>query len=158
MKRMVFLLTILFTLIAGVALGKPPQAPVEASSHQKPLSGNIQIALGMKQMDDWWEPVEDHGEFGILADFQPRGFPLSLAVEGLVSASEEDVVFRGSIFTLTGETTELCIGIKKYFETGSRLYPFIGGGVAFIDAEAKATKGDIAVTVSDNAVGFWIGG
>ena len=109
-------------------------------------------------MDDWWEPVENHGEFGILADFQPRGFPLSLAVEGLFSAGEEDVTYRGERFTLTGQTAELCVGIKKYFETGSRLYPFIGGGLAFIDAEAEVARGDIAITVSDSNVGFWLGG
>jgi hypothetical protein len=158
MKRMLILSTILFSLFAGAVFAQPSGGPIETSSHQKPFSGTIHIALGLKQMDTWWEPVEDHGEFGILADFQPRGFPLSFAFEGFVSADEEDVIYRGSIFTLTGETTELCVGIKKYIDTGSHFYPFIGGGVAFIDAEATVTKGDLALTVSDSAVGFWLGG
>ena len=129
-----------------------------AQEDERALSGNIHGVFGQKKLDSDWEPTDEHTEFGILVDFQPRGWPLSIAFEGLRSEDEQWVTINGQSVKLTHETTEFAFGVKKYFDTKSGFYPFVGGGLVLIDLDGKAAIGNISVSDSDSGFGFWLGG
>ncbi|MFH1103234.1 MAG: hypothetical protein V1714_05655 [Pseudomonadota bacterium] len=149
-----------FAVIIAISFFLPPIAYAQerAAGPNNTLSGNVFGVFGKKMMDDDWEPSEDHTEFGILVDFQPQGFPISLAFEGLRSKDDQTITSNGERFVFSSETMEFCFGIKKYIETNSGFYPFVGGGLAIIDADAKLAQGGDAVSFGDNGFGFWFGG
>ncbi|MBA7714980.1 hypothetical protein ES703_124015 [subsurface metagenome] len=125
-------------------------------------TGNINAFLGVKALDeDDWEPIEDQDEYGIKVDFKQKDWPVSIAIEYLVSSDDDtglwyDPVIGIVIATVEGETSELCFGVRKIWDQSPKVRPFIGGGIAHISAEAKATT--LGFSASDDAIGIWIGG
>ena len=124
-------------------------------------TGNVNGFLGVKQLeeDDWW-PVEDQGEFGVMFDFAPsKDFPVNFAIDFLFSAAEETVYdpFFGSFVEVTGYTSELAFGVRKYLvHPGLKMHPYIGGGLALISAEFETDDGFTIVSDDDTATGYWI--
>jgi len=112
--------------------------------------GNIRIFLGGKALDeDDWEPVENQAEFAILSDFGPAGWPVHFAADLRFGASEEED-FLG--FDLISTSWELNLGVRRVFETGTSVKPFIGGGISFGGAEIEL-DGD---SESESGVGIWL--
>lgn len=126
-----------------------------SSAQASEMSGNVNFFLGQKTLnDDAWESlgVEKQGEFGILIDFKKEDWPVSIALDFLGSSDKTTI----SGIEFEGTTTEFDIGIRKIVEIpGSALRPFIGGGFAFVKAEAVARRGALSVSVDDSATGFW---
>lgn len=114
-------------------------------------TGNINFLLGSKSLDeDDWEPVEDHGAFGLLIDFKKKTWPISIAIDNIGSAAEED---EGSN-EINGSTSELDIGIRKIWEpAGRKIRPFVGGGLALISAELSSKDTNTFVKIEDDDVG-----
>jgi hypothetical protein len=115
-------------------------------------SGNVDLFLGAKLLDeDDWEPVEEHGQFGILADFGKVDWPVNVAIGFLSSTTSEN--------TLLGEfeasTSEVNLGIKKTF--GNVVRPYIGGGLAFITGKLEHSVSSLSVD-SNTGTGFWLNG
>ncbi len=118
------------------------------------LTGNVNVFLGAKALEeDDWAPVEDQGEIAIEFDFRERTWPLNLVI-GLRGAHDEDDL--GGV-TVESTTSELSLGVRKIWEPDAIIRPFLGGGLALIGAEAKATAFGTASS-SDTAPGIWLGG
>ena len=110
----------------------------------------INFILGQKMLEeDDWAPVEDQGEFGVAASIGGEDWPVLLALDLLVSATEETVLG----FDVDGSTSELAVGIRKIWHPG-KARPFVGGGLAFINGEVEA----FGVSEDDNATGYWVNG
>lgn len=123
------------------------------------LTGNVSGTLGFRALsDDEWEPVETQTQVGALFDIKPNNWPVSIAVDLLVSSSvEEDEYVGGSLADITGAVLELDVGVRKIFNTGSSFSPYIGGGLAFasatyeIDYYFAPTEDD-----DDSGIGLWL--
>jgi len=120
-----------------------------------PWTGNVNFFLGKKSVDsEDWAPVDDPVEFGVLVDFQPRDWPISVALDFLGSY---DQITQGGI-KYEGITSEFNAGVRKIWNvSGSNVRPYIGGGIAFIGAEFKGTDFN-TVSDDDNGTGIWLNG
>ncbi|MCK5394391.1 MAG: porin family protein [Gammaproteobacteria bacterium] len=115
-------------------------------------TGNTNFFLGKKSLDENdWAPVDEHAEFGVLVDFRQNHWPVSIAIDFLGSIDESSEFG----FDIEGSTTELDIGVRKILEVAdSPIRPYIGGGIALINAEFKATN--FFVADDDNGIGIWL--
>lgn len=117
--------------------------------------GNVNVMYGMKYLDsDDWEPTEKNQEFGLMVDFKAENWPLSIAIDILFS---EDDDYLGSA-KVEAKTQEFNLGIRKYFPINQRLKSYLGGGLAFINAEASASLYGLTATQDDDGIGVWLSG
>lgn len=124
------------------------------NAHANGWTGNLNFFLGQKTLDkDDWEPLEEQAEFGILVDFKPQHWPLSIAID-LLGSSDEEPIFGVDV---QGRTSELDIGVRKIWEIpGATIKPFIGGGLAFISAELEGRYGYASISDDDSGTGYWV--
>ena len=112
-------------------------------------TGTVRLFLGAKMLDETdWSPVEDQGEFAIVSNFAPRDWDIHLALD-LRFASSEVEDFLG--IDLESHSWEVNIGVRKVFDTGSIVRPYLGFGLAVGEAELE---GDGEV-ISESGFGFW---
>ena len=118
-------------------------------------TGNVNAFLGQKTLDeDDWSPIDKQPEFGVLLDFKQQDWPVSIAIDLLGSA--DDTTVAGVL--IEGSTSEFDVGIRKIWEvSGSPIRPYIGGGLAFVNAEVKGTY-IFTVTEDDSGTGIWLNG
>ncbi len=128
-------------------------------------SGNLNALLGFKAMEkNDWDPVNAQAEGGIMLDFKAEDWPVSIALDFLGSYSKEAGAFfvpgNGLVVAdWEGATSEFNGGIRKYWGEDSMMRPYIGGGLAFIDARLEAKTGRFDyVRDSDYGVGLWFNG
>ncbi len=119
---------------------------------QSDWTGNVNFFLGAKALEDEWEPAEDQVEFGVEIDFRQQSWPVSIAIDLLVAAGEDD--FLG--INVESRTSELNIGVRKIWDKSPQVRPFIGGGISFISGEFEWKT--IGISEDDSAMGFWLGG
>lgn len=125
------------------------------NAHAGGYTGNVNFFLGQKSLDsDDWSPLDEQGEFGVLVDFRQSHWPVSVAIDILVSADEATEL--GIRFE--GITSEINGGIRKIWEvSGSSFRPYIGGGLAIISAELEGTS-FTTVSDDDSSLGIWLNG
>ena len=125
------------------------------NAHGNESTGNVNFFLGQKTLDkNDWEPFEEQGEFGVLVDFKQESWPVSIAIDLLASLDEHTI----SGIETDASTSEFDIGVRKIWEVaGSSIRPFVGGGLAFINAEIEATN-VVSVSVDDSGTGIWLNG
>ncbi len=156
-KAIVLSIVVCWILVPGLAMS-------QSNSNPNAWTGNVNGFLGAKILDeDDWAPVDEHVEIGILLDFKQKSWPISIAIDLLFSSDEEDINFAVLNFgtfnaNLEGNTTEFNLGIRKIWDNLSKVRPFIGGGIAFINAEVKGTALGISVSDDDTGVGVWFDG
>ena len=99
MKRSLFSLVLMFFVMNLQATG---------------YTGNVNFFLGQKSLDsEDWGPLDKQAEIGVLVDFKRTHWPVSVALDFLVSADEATEL--GTNFE--GSTAEFDVGIRKIFET-----------------------------------------
>lgn len=155
MKRLNWILAALFISMAAPAFAV----------------NNINIFLGQKTLDssDWGAssylgyglPLDEQGEFGVLMDFAGYNWPVSIAVDLLGSAREED--FYSTTWgpgTTTASTSELDVGVRKIFDIyGTSLHPYVGGGLALITGRIEDDYYYYGITDDeDTGLGIWLNG
>ena len=121
------------------------------------FTGNISGYLGQKSLDDEdWGNLDDQGSLGMILDFKKQSWPVSIAIDLLVSGNEHKA---GDIKT-DGGTLEADIGVRKIFElSNSSVKPYIGGGIAIIGAGSRVRDGDNTVSdENETGTGAWLGG
>ena len=100
-------------------------------------SGNVNLLLGSKGLDDRDWLATSHGEVGILLDFAPADWPVNIAIDMLRSRGE----FSGLAYDPTWSivyveeevtTRELDLGVRHYFDLGTNMRPYFGGGLALV--------------------------
>jgi hypothetical protein len=134
---------------------------VPATSHAQSWTGNVNVFLGAKSLDsDDWAPADDHGEVGLLVDFKKDTWPVSMAIDLLNSSSEDTDIdpFTGIAFDFEAETTELNVGVRKIWDQSTYIRPYLGGGLAVIKAEVKASAFGASFSDDDNSLGIWLNG
>lgn len=156
-KAMILSIVVCWILVPGLAMS-------QSNSNPNAWTGNVNGFLGAKILDeDDWAPLDEQFEGGILFDIRNTSWPISIAIDFLASYDEEDVsvaVLNFGTFNtnLEGNTTEFNLGVRKIWDTPSVVRPFIGGGIAFINAEIKGTALGISVSDDDSGVGVWFDG
>jgi hypothetical protein len=113
------------------------------------VTGNINLFIGTRTLEDEWSPADKQDELGIEADFKERGWPFSMAISFLRGSGEGDLWGQ----ELKSETSELNVGLRKIWDSFPHTRPFIGGGIALIKCEFRG----LGVSDDDNTVGTWIG-
>lgn len=139
-------------LIAGLLLvGAASPARAEA---------NINFLLGAKYLDsDDWENADSHGAFGIQTTFGPNDWPVGIAIDAYGSATTQDEVILDPSFAVgrTHSTFELGVGVRKIWKSG-KVRPFVGGGLASINANRDVFIGAVSLSKSDTGPGVWFDG
>ena len=104
-------------------------------------SGNVNLLLGSKGMSerDWLATA--HGEVGLLFDFRHSDWPVNIAIDMLRSRGEftgfaYDPGFAVVYVEEEVTTRELNLGVRHYFDLGTNMRPYFGGGLALISLEA----------------------
>lgn len=130
--------------------------------------GNINFILGGRGLDDdYWRPAEDHGVFGINFDFGKDAWPVNIAIGLYGSGGTEDLVggclrcgpppqLPGAV--IESMIGELSLGVLWRPETDQRLRPYLGGGLAFLDAEKSSSRGFIGASQDDQSSGLYVNG
>ncbi len=145
-------------ILAILAVTAPPVA------HAGEWTGDVNFFLGQKNLKKSdWEPVEDQGEFGAEVSWGKKNWPISIATDVLGSSEMKTVtVFDPFLGTnvkvkLEGDTGELDLGIRKIWSK-KNVRPSIGGGLAYVRGEMKATALGVSASESDSEAGWWVGG
>jgi len=120
------------------------------------VTGNLNLIIGQKLLpeSDWkMEGIGDlskQTEFGVLFDIRGKEWPINIAVDLL--SSKKTIEIAG--IDVDGKTSELALGVRKYFMEEQMVKPYLGGGLANI-------KGEISIesfSISDTKIGPWIDG
>jgi opacity protein-like surface antigen len=135
-------------LLAGVGT-------VRADSN---VTGNLNFTLGQKFLNNDWKNLPGEGDrdfrdqlqAGILFDLRPQSWPINVSLDLLGSAHKDNGV--------TGSTSELALGVRKYFLEQTAVRPFVGAGVADISGQTSRRTNGSRVTVEDDALGVWLMG
>ena len=134
----------------------------QAQSLAQDWTGNVNLSLGgEKSLDeDDWAPIEDQDEMGILVDFKKNSWPLSLAMDFLQSEDSKLALdpLSGLLFSLSGKTREVNLGVRKIWEDTSSARFYVGGGIAHISMEVGASLLGVSQSEQDDAVGLWANG
>jgi hypothetical protein len=137
------------TLVPTLLLLLLASASVAAVADDR--SGTFGVLFGTRMMDESdWEPIDDHTAYGITLSFNRGEWPVEIAFD--LTRTEDDATadLGGGPIDVEGETTEVAVGVRKFW--GQRWRPFIGGGLCMTRAEFEAgTQKD-----DDTAAGLWI--
>jgi hypothetical protein len=111
--------------------------------------GTVRLFLGAKDLDESdWAPVESQGEFAILTNFGRADWDVHLALDLRFASSDEEEFLGVDVLSASYEVN---VGVRKMFDTGTFVTPFLGGGISFggatfeIDGEEE----------DDSGVGIW---
>lgn len=121
------------------------------------VQGNVNFLLGQKTLDsNDWAPYDEQGELGVLFDIRDDYWPVSLAVDLLGSAKTRDYWWGDA----TASSGELDLGVRKVFDiTGASLHPYVGGGLALINARYEENDYTFGTwSTSDSGSGVWLNG
>jgi len=127
-------------------------------------TGNINGFFGMKYLDeDDWEPLEEQTEFSVKLDFKQQNWPVSIAIDLLGSSDESTLLYYYPAYgyipiEVEVKTSELCLGVRKTWDHFATVRPFIGGGLAMINADIEGEAYGLSVSDDDDAMGYWIEG
>lgn len=123
-------------------------------------TGNINVSVGAKALDeDEWSPAEEQGEIAVEFDYRPEASPINWVIGFRGASGEGDVVdpFLGPV-SAESRTSELSLGVRKVWDPSQVFHPFLGGGLAFIDAEYTVAATGGSVSDSNTGFGLWLGG
>jgi hypothetical protein len=143
-------------VVAGLCCSAPAMAE---------MTGNINAFIGAKGLnsDDWY--ADSHGEVGALFDIGGSNWPVLFAVDVLASHGDWDgYIYRHKTATIDYyeedvKTSELNLGVRKYWHATGNMYPYVGGGLAYIRlrAEGRLNSGTTTRESGDGS-GLWVGG
>ncbi len=120
-------------------------------------AGNFSVMFGNKTLaESDWRPVESQTEYSLGFEFQNPGWPLALVMTYSNSQDSAAIpIFSGDV-KMTGETTALNIGARKYL-TKDHVRVFVEGGLTSISATIDFEFQGVSASVSDSATGYWFG-
>ena len=118
------------------------------------MKGEVSLFLGQKSLDenelDNIEPFIDASgnmdvgtpmEYGVAVSFGDVDWPVMIAVDLLLAEDDDsvraDYYYGFATEDVEVETTELNVGVRKFFAAKEKVHPYVGGGVAYIQADAS---------------------
>jgi opacity protein-like surface antigen len=141
--------------------------------------GEVNLFLGEKKLsDDNLDDLEDETDFslsdqfewGIASSFGNVDWPVMIAVDLLMADSDDSYTYEGFYdytYSVEIETTELAVGVRKFWAVNDKFEPYVGGGLAYVKAEACLEfTSDAApfkqysdsLSFDENDIGYWING
>lgn len=148
MKKQVYLLACFLSLV------------LSGAANAAGWTGNFNAYFGGKALNDSDWRADEHTEIGARLDFKKEGWPLSIAADTHFSNGDDKGFVRGTgVVDEDVDTCEFNLGLRKYWDGASNIHPFLGGGVAYAQLEAKQ-KIDGVTRLSDkgNGIGVWVNG
>lgn len=99
--------------------------------------GNLNLSLGVKNLDsNDWDPIDDQGFLGVQFDIGKTSWPISLALQHIISAGSEEETTGGLTTESEGYTSELRLGVMKNIAiSGEKNILSLGGGLALVEVE-----------------------
>lgn len=122
-------------------------------------TGNINGYIGSKSLDGDWGKFDSQNEFGIITDFGHQSWPFLIAIDLFVSASDNHNEKKSNgDYHVDAATSEVMIGIRRYFDLNYRLSPYVGGGITsgYGYREIKQSDGTYK-DEDDDGYGPWVG-
>ncbi len=120
-------------------------------------AGSFSILYGEKSLEkNDWKPVESQTGFGVVGEYKEPNWPVALVATYFRSEDSALLTGAGANIKITGETTELGFGIRKYLNE-NRLRFFVEGGLISISAKIKAEVFGVSASDSDSNIGYWFG-
>ncbi len=145
--------------------------PALAGGQVNLFVGQKDLDLGLAPDEDFLSPLEDQTEYGILFAFEGEDWPIALAIDVLLTPGEDvSASYSYYGYSVSGkielETRELNAGVRKYF--GDRFQGYVGGGLAYIEAEVTASLTvnapgipnlpSVSESQSESELGYWLNG
>lgn len=124
-------------------------------------SSKIDLYLGGRALDeDDWSPVEDQTVLGV--EFVHEGLDWPVGYEIALSVSEkskDDVRVGPTTVDVTGKTGEIAAGVRKTFLKDERFHPYLGGGLAAIQAKFRGEDSTgVSASDDDTSGAFYVHG
>jgi opacity protein-like surface antigen len=118
-------------------------------------TGNVSGYLGQKSVDDDdWPNLDSQRSAGVISDFRKQSWPVSIAADLIFAADTH----KNGANEDTGGTAELHLGARKVFTLeNSSFSPYVGGGLAIINASLENENAGVTIDDDETAFGAWIG-
>lgn len=124
------------------------------------VEGNINMLIGQKYLEeDDWEPVDTQAALGLMFDITPAGSPVAIALDIFATEDSADLydAYFDEFYEATGKTQEIDLGFRWY--TPPNMFRgYVGGGLAFVNAEIEVEQYGYRASEEDDAIGFFING
>ena len=126
-------------------------------------AGNVNFTYGTRSMqDDAWDDFEIDSQtvYGVTADFGGDNWPVNVAV-GYYHSSDDGTLATFPILgavDIDGDLSEWSLGAHKVWKLSNPARPFLGGGVTFLDAEAKVDSAFGDADDDDSTTGLYLEG
>lgn len=114
--------------------------------------GNANFLLGPRNASDgdFWGEEDDQMVAGIMVDFGREGWPIHICLSNMDSISDDDGV--------TGQISEYAVGVMKVWEPRSSIRPYVGGGIALVQAAFVIDVSAGELVQHDSTSGFYVDG
>ena len=154
MKNLTTVSNITSTVLSTLLFMAAPAAYAD-DSQTNGWTGNVSAYLGHKSVDnDDWPNLDSQASVGVISDFRKQSWPVSIAADLIFSAT----VHESGVIEDTGGTVETHLGARKIFTLeNSSFRPYVGGGVALVNAILENENAGVTVDDDDRAVGAWFG-
>lgn len=121
--------------------------------------GEINLFYGQKELEkNDWEPVESQQAIGVELTFGHE-WPVAVAIDYFRSDDDATYSYYGYTAKLETEIKEIDAGVRYLFRKDKKIVPYVGGGLAYADAEITLKEPDFGnESISDSAVGLWAAG
>ncbi|MFQ5653270.1 MAG: outer membrane beta-barrel protein [Planctomycetota bacterium] len=127
--------------------------PQEQSGHR--TTGNVDLLIGGRTLDaeSDWDPVEEHGVFGVGVDIRGPGWLIDLEGGVVGSGATEDVLG----IDVEARVAEVYLGVRKAIEFDTIPIVVYGGvGPTLISAEFDAAIGGLGVSDDDSSLAGYV--
>ncbi len=103
---------------------------------------NVNFVLGLRSLDNDFEPVEDQTAIGGTFDWSVSDWPINLEA-GLHYSTEDDEI-SGTDIDVEVSILELNFGVNKTWDVGGgkNIHPFVGGGLTLFTATVEVEGDD----------------
>ena len=106
--------------------------------------GNVNFTYGTRTLDDedYWDPVDEPGFYGLTVDFGQDSWPLNIAIGYHQSNDDGNLTNIPLLGAVDAESTinEWSVGAHKEWRLKNPARPFIGGGLTHVETEAEITS------------------
>jgi opacity protein-like surface antigen len=142
---------------AAVAVPEPTEAaaPVRAQDGDESFQ-QIALHVGLRKLDDDWEPIEEQLAFGL--DYAKQNAGAMVGFEGGVSYSADDDDISGTNLDIEAELWELYLGAHKSFFDVGPMRPYVGAGLSYLMADVEVSGGGASADEDDDSFGFYVRG
>jgi len=149
-----FLLLSSCVVVAPAQDDAPGSPPAEEEAEKR---SRFSLLIGGRQLDDedYWEPLEDHGVFGLEVAGPIGEAPFDWEIGLQVSTSEEEE----NDIDLAANIAELYAGVTWNPIRDGRFVPYVGAGLSALTARGESTDdvggGHITIWDDDSGLGWY---